>query len=187
MANVDNYWEQAALEEYQYANGAVPNPLFHSQLYSTSGIDLMGLLGCLVNRQNPRIDTRDINLDWAMIICDLKQKDQPILYCSPGFTNLTGYTLEDIKGKNCRFLQAPGGKVRPKSPRAHISKETIRTMKNAVETNKELEIDVVNFKKDGTKFINRLTIIPIRYRSRDYDLTIGFQREPELLGQMGPH
>lgn len=34
-------------------------------------------------------------------------KDSPIVYVSPGFLHLTGYSREECIGKNCRFLQGP--------------------------------------------------------------------------------
>lgn len=33
--------------------------------------------------------------------------DYPLVYVSPGFVELTGYTREECLGRNCRFLQGP--------------------------------------------------------------------------------
>ena len=32
----------------------------------------------------------------------------PIVYASPGFYELTGYSKAEVLGRNCRFLQGPG-------------------------------------------------------------------------------
>ena len=38
-------------------------------------------------------------------LTDPSQPDNPICWCSPGFTSLTGYKQEELIGRNCRFLQ----------------------------------------------------------------------------------
>jgi PAS domain S-box-containing protein len=96
------------------------------------------------------------------------------VYASEGFCELTGYTTSEIMGRNCRFLQAPGGDVRPKSKRKHVDRETIRKMRNAVEKDDEIQIEVVNFKKSGENFVNLLTMIPIRWNGDDHRYSVGF-------------
>ena len=39
------------------------------------------------------------------VVTDPSLPDNPIVYASQGFLNLTGYTLDQILGRNCRFLQ----------------------------------------------------------------------------------
>lgn len=41
-------------------------------------------------------------------ISDPTLPDNPIVYVSQGFLDLTGYTLDQVLGRNCRFLQGPG-------------------------------------------------------------------------------
>jgi len=41
------------------------------------------------------------------VITDPSLPDNPIVYASQGFLNLTGYSMEQILGRNCRFLQGP--------------------------------------------------------------------------------
>lgn len=116
-------------------------------------------------------------MSCPIIVCDLQQPDQPIVYASDPFYELTGYTAAEVIGSNCRFLQAPGGNVRPKSTRRHVDKEAIRKMRKALDTCSELQIEVVNFKKDGIKFVNFLTMIPVRCEGRE--LCVGFLNELE--------
>lgn len=58
-------------------------------------------------------DLGNIQLPLQMKLCDIKfavtiadpmQPDFPIVACSPGFSDLTGYMLPEIVGRNCRFL-----------------------------------------------------------------------------------
>lgn len=45
-----------------------------------------------------------LNLDLSVTIADPLHKDCPVLACSKGFTELTGYQVPEIVGRNCRFL-----------------------------------------------------------------------------------
>ena len=41
----------------------------------------------------------------SYVITDPALPDNPIIFASKGFCELTGYSLENILGRNCRFLQ----------------------------------------------------------------------------------
>ena len=41
----------------------------------------------------------------SVVIADVQQPDQPIIYCNDGFVRMTGYPREEVLGRNCRFLQ----------------------------------------------------------------------------------
>lgn len=43
----------------------------------------------------------------AFCITNATAPDNPIVYASPGFMELTGYDMHSILGHNCRFLQGP--------------------------------------------------------------------------------
>lgn len=43
----------------------------------------------------------------AFCITNATAPDNPIVYASPGFMELTGYNMHSILGHNCRFLQGP--------------------------------------------------------------------------------
>ena len=45
----------------------------------------------------------------ALAIVDAQAPDQPIVYVNAIFELQTGYTLAEVKGSNCRFLQTPPG------------------------------------------------------------------------------
>lgn len=130
-----------------------------------------------MSRANPVVELGAIDASCALILCDLQQPDYPVVYVNDPFTYLTGYSQRDIIGRNCRFLQAPGGKVRKGTTRQHIDKDLVNSMRRSVEGNSELAVEVVNFKKNGQPFINLLAMIPICWDSTEPRFSVGFQAE----------
>lgn len=128
-------------------------------------------------RPNPRIDLGPVDDSCPLILCDMTLPDQPIVYASPAFSYMTGYTFDEIRGHNCRFLQAPDGQVHAGTPRRYVEKETIRKMQKALEKRREIQLEVVNFKKNGQSFVNVLTMIPVMVNGREH--CVGFQCERE--------
>jgi len=53
-------------------------------------------------------------------------------------------------------------------------------MRKAVEKNEELQIELVNFKKNGQAFVNLLSIIPVKWEDGGtYRYSVGLQVEVE--------
>ena len=42
------------------------------------------------------------------VISDPRLPDNPIVACNSAFCDLTGYSTEEVIGRNCRFLSGPG-------------------------------------------------------------------------------
>jgi len=45
-----------------------------------------------------------LDLSLSVTVADPSQADCPLIACSTGFTELTGYSVNEIVGRNCRFL-----------------------------------------------------------------------------------
>ncbi|MCA3377514.1 MAG: PAS domain-containing protein, partial [Roseomonas sp.] len=86
----------------------------------------------------------------GIVICDPNLPDCPIIYANPAFYRITGYSEEEVIGHNCRFLQGPGTNPR------HI-----RAIREAIEKGKPIDVEIVNHRKDGSRFINELHLSPI--------------------------
>lgn len=43
----------------------------------------------------------------SFIITDPALPDNPIIFASEGFHELTGYSADEVLGRNCRFMQGP--------------------------------------------------------------------------------
>lgn len=99
-----------------------------------------------------------------LIITDYSLPDNPIIYSNQAFLELTGYTMEEIIGRNCRFLQGKDTK-----------QSAIKTLHQAVETGTAARTTVRNFKKDGTEFFNDLMISPLRNDKGETTHFVGMQ------------
>uniref|UniRef100_A0A126X239 non-specific serine/threonine protein kinase n=1 Tax=Neckera douglasii TaxID=140378 RepID=A0A126X239_9BRYO len=87
----------------------------------------------------------------TFVVSDATQPDFPILYASAGFFNMTGYTPDEVIGRNCRFLQGPG------TDTADVAK-----IREALQEGKSYCGRLLNYKKDGSAFWNLLTVTPIK-------------------------
>jgi PAS domain S-box-containing protein len=52
-----------------------------------------------------QIELGPIDMTCSFLVSDLRLPDNPIVYVSPSFEQLTGYSTDEILGRNCRFLQ----------------------------------------------------------------------------------
>jgi PAS domain S-box-containing protein len=125
------------------------------------------------------------------LICDATLSDLPITHVSKTFEETTGYYASEIMGKNCRFLQAPGGQVEKGSVRKYSDGSIIFHMKSAIQAGQECQFSLVNYRKNCDPFINLVTVIPICYYteglvSHYVGLQIDLIEQPEsILERMG--
>jgi PAS domain S-box-containing protein len=92
----------------------------------------------------------------SFLITDPNQKDNPIIFANDAFVRLTGYQREEVLGRNCRFLQ--GTDTNP---------ETVCALRGAIKRGQSITVDILNYKKKGTPFWNRLRIRPLFSPSGD--------------------
>jgi len=100
----------------------------------------------------------------SVVISDPSRPDMPMIFISEEFEKQTGYSPEESLGHNCRFLQGPD--TDPKS---------IKAIREALEAETEIKIDILNYKKDGTKFINQLHIRPLLDDNGEVMFFVGVQ------------
>ena len=86
----------------------------------------------------------------SLTLSDVRRPDAPLVYINKGFERMTGYTPAEAIGRNCRFLQGPDT-----DPAARAK------IRAALETGTPLLIDLLNYRKDGTPFWNRLSLRPV--------------------------
>jgi PAS domain S-box-containing protein len=89
--------------------------------------------------------------DDGIVISDASTPGAPIVYVSPSFERLVGFSADEILGTNCRMVQGPG-----------TDPDTIRQIAIALQQGKVFQGEILNYRKDGTPFWNFLRIAPIR-------------------------
>ena len=87
----------------------------------------------------------------GITIADATKFDCPLIYVNKGFEKITGYTADFACGTNCRFLQ--GEDTDPTA---------IEEIRRAVKEKRECIVEILNYRKNGEPFWNRLSITPIR-------------------------
>ena len=98
----------------------------------------------------------------AIILVDMRHEGLPITLCNPAFSKLTGYTVEEATGKNCKFLQ--GKKT---------TAAAVRCMTEAIKGRTVQNLNVLNFKKDGSQFQNNLSLHPVENENGEYKYNVG--------------
>ncbi|KAF8329262.1 blue light receptor [Amanita rubescens] len=140
----------------------VPAPSPHGLVvYSATGFDVLSILARVATRPHPRVILGPVDLTCSFVVVDVRRHDHPIVYCSPSFCRLTGYTEPEVLGRNCRFLQSPDGQMQRGEPRRFTSHEAVAHLKKHLVADKECQTRIINYRKGGSAFINLVTVIPI--------------------------
>ncbi|UNM07976.1 MAG: PAS domain-containing protein [Planctomycetales bacterium] len=99
-------------------------------------------------------------------ISDPSQPDNPLVFVNSAFCRLSGYSDEEVLGKNCRFLQGPG----TDQAQMDILRKALREAKPCV-------VEILNYRKDGSEFWNSLSISPVTDADGSLRFFIGVQTD----------
>ncbi len=102
----------------------------------------------------------------GVTIADARLPDRPLIYVNEGFERVTGYPATEALGRNCRFLQGPG-----------TDAGAVERIRAAVAGERECVEEILNYRRDGTTFWNRLSITPVRDESGEVTHFIGIQSD----------
>ena len=102
----------------------------------------------------------------GITIADASLPDQPLIYCNEAFSRMTGYTPEDVLGKNCRFLQGPD-----------TDPAAVHSLRTAVKQGAACSVVFKNYRKDRTPFWNELTLTPVFSAAGELTHFIGVQHD----------
>lgn len=91
------------------------------------------------------------NSQQCFIITDPSLHDNPIVYASNDFLTLTGYSQEEVLGRNCRFLQG-----------TETCQEKVGKIRKAVSLGEDVNVTLANYTSDGKPFWNSLFIAALR-------------------------
>jgi len=102
----------------------------------------------------------------GITIADARQDDEPLIYANEAFEEITGYPTGEVLGRNCRFLQGP-----------ETDEEPVAEVRQAVDDRRPVVTELLNYRKDGTPFWNRLEIVPVHDASGEVTHFLGLQRD----------
>lgn len=88
--------------------------------------------------------------EMSVVFSDPSLPDNPMIYVSDEFEAQTGYAPEEALGRNCRFLQGP-----------ETNRHAVEAIRKGLQAETRFTIDIMNYRKDGSAFLNRLRIRPI--------------------------
>jgi PAS domain S-box-containing protein len=102
----------------------------------------------------------------AMVITNPQRPDNPIEIANEAFCRLTGYTEEEIVGRNCRFLAG-----------ADTESSVTNQLRAAVDARRPVLVDILNYRRDGTPFRNGVMIAPLFNEDGQLTYFLGSQVE----------
>ena len=105
----------------------------------------------------------------GICIADATLPDMPVVYVNPAFEAMTGYSMDEMLGRNCRILQTSATEQTDQNDRAGI--------RHAIAERRESLTVLRNFRKDGTPFWNELYLSPIRDLSGEVTHFVGIQSD----------
>jgi PAS domain S-box-containing protein len=128
------------------------------QLLAVQENDTSGLFATQPGDESKVLDDPDFSLIKALqtakqnfVITDPTLPDNPIVFASQGFLDLTGYSMDQVLGRNCRFLQGPDS-----DPKA------VEKIRKAIDQGVDASVCLLNYRKDGSTFYNSFFIAALR-------------------------
>jgi len=86
----------------------------------------------------------------GIVIADINLPDKPLIYVNPAFEAITGYSRDEVIGRNCRFLQGPD-----------TDPAQLAEIRRAIANHTSCRVTLKNYRKDGTYFWNELLVSPV--------------------------
>ncbi|MEK6685912.1 MAG: PAS domain-containing protein [Pseudomonadota bacterium] len=113
----------------------------------------------------------------GVTLADPDQEDMPLVYVNKAFETITGYTLAETVGKNCRFLQGN-----------EHDQTGVNRLREAIRNKESVEVTLRNYRKNGELFYNHLLISPLfdsngnllYFLGVQYDVTPKIRAEEEI-------
>lgn len=97
---------------------------------------------------------------------DPTKSDNPLIAVNAAFCTLTGYSEEEVIGRNCRFLRGPD-----------TENGQTEKLRSAVYAQHPALAELVNYRKDGSPFRNAVMIAPLFDDAGKLELFVGSQIE----------
>ena len=110
----------------------------------------------------------------GVTLADPDQEDLPLVYVNKAFESITGYTLAETVGKNCRFLQGN-----------EHDQTGVQQLREAIKNKQPVEVVLRNYRKNGELFYNHLLVSPLfdSHSNLLYFLGVQFDITPQIRAE----
>ncbi|MGM8851051.1 hypothetical protein BTW08_12395 [Salinicola sp. MH3R3-1] len=116
---------------------------------------------------NPALLERIVNAsDDGIVVAEQEGDENILIYANEGFERLTGYSVDEILYRDCRFLQN-GDRDQP----------GIDRVRAALREGKPCREVLRNYRKDGSAFWNELSITPVYDDEDELTYFVGVQKD----------
>ncbi|MEM6337046.1 MAG: PAS domain-containing protein, partial [Bacteroidota bacterium] len=102
----------------------------------------------------------------GITVADMRREGQPLVFANQAFYAITGYQPEETLGRNCRFLQGP-----------ETDPNAVQIIHRALDAGEAVSIELLNYRKNGEPFWNRLSLVPVGGTEGRPDHYVGVQRD----------
>ncbi|WP_402374927.1 SpoIIE family protein phosphatase [Isoptericola rhizosphaerae] len=102
----------------------------------------------------------------SFTISDPSLPDDPLVWVNPAFCEVTGYSADEVLGRNCRFLQGPG-----------TDPGAVARIRTAIEAGEAVGETLLNHRKDGTPFWNQVVVSPVHDEEGRVTHHVGIQAD----------
>ncbi|CAA7623425.1 Signal transduction histidine kinase [Candidatus Terasakiella magnetica] len=114
-----------------------------------------------------RLSDRVLNsISNGVTIADAHHGDLPLVYVNPAFEQITGYTAEEVLGRNARFLHTD-----------LADQDGLDTVRAALAEGEYAKVVLQNARADGSIFWNELSLAPVTGPSGEITHWVGVQRD----------
>src|SRR6185437_5294890 len=120
----------------------------------------------ILKESGPDFAVQTAALEHAANSVVITDQDGKIVWVNPAFTELTGYTLSEIRGKTPRILKS--GKHQ---------REFYSELWRTVLAGKTWRGELINLRKDGTRYVGEQTITPVRSSSGSITHFVGIMND----------
>lgn len=120
---------------------------------------------------SPALLERIVNAsDDGIVVAEQEGDENILIYANQGFERLTGYSIDEILYRDCRFLQN-GDRDQP----------AIDRVRTALREGKPCREVLRNYRKDGSPFWNELSITPVYDEEDRLTYFVGVQKDVTSL------
>jgi len=102
----------------------------------------------------------------GVALCESRSGDWPVVFVNAAMEQLTGYSADQIVGRNLRFLQADDR-----------DQDGVLKMRNALKDGQACQTLIRNYRRDGTLFWNEMRLVPLRSPEGQVTHFASFHRE----------